>query len=242
MRLVDHVRLTPCTKSKIPARVSAQSGFYTMTDGNTKIAYQSALECDFVKICDFANEVQLVHWEPFSIRFDDLIDRRERIYTPDYLVETIDDEGHRNTLIVEVKPQKEIRAIWQRDPTGSAARAHKAMLEWLYGKPRHRFLLICEDAMARQGLPNIKAVLDRRTYMIPDDLSALFGQSKDLFPASLRDLVRRGKKHGFARGAVISALLRLCADDQLFFDVRKPLDDATSFQTGPRNRVFSKCL
>lgn len=212
-----------------------------MADGTTKVAYQSALECDFVKVCDYAREVRLVLWEPFTVRFYDLIDDKERTYTPDYLVETLDDEGCRNTLIVEVKPEREIRAIWERDPLGSAARAHKAMLEWLYEKPRHRFLLISEVEMERQGLPNMKAILDRRSYAVADRLLSFLKPQTGLYPASLGNLVRLGEEQGFSRGAVISALLRLCADDQLFFDIREPLDDATSFQVGSRSRVFSRC-
>ena len=67
MRLVDRPRITACKKSAIPARVSAESGFFIRRKGGKKVAFQSSLERSFVQMCDFANESDELRWEPFTL-------------------------------------------------------------------------------------------------------------------------------------------------------------------------------
>jgi hypothetical protein len=241
MRLVDRVRITPCEKSKIPAHVSAETGFYTRRSDGRRVAFQSSLERSFVQLCDFAREVQEIRWEPFSLLFDDLVDQQERRYTPDYLVATTTEIGDRFTYVIEVKPEAEIDRIWKGDPYGVDARRHVAMLAWCKEQPATEFVLVSEKLLTEKGLPNMLAVLDRAAFKVSNEVrTGLLESPSFSYPATLKQLVDHSAKLGVARGQLISSLLRLCGDDAIWFDVAKPIDDATTFDRGPRRRVFRR--
>jgi hypothetical protein len=241
VRLVDRVRITPCEKSKNPARVSAETGFYTRRSDGRRVAFQSSLERSFVQLCEFAREVQELRWEPFSLLFDDLVDQQERRYTPDYLVETTTEIGNRFTYVIEVKPEAKIDRIWKGDPYGVDARRHVAMLAWCKEQTATEFVLVSEKLLAEKGLPNMLAVLDRTTFELSDQVrTGLLDSPSLVYPATLGQLVEHGVKLGLPRGQLISSLLRLCADDALWFDVTRTMDDSTTFNLGRRRRVFQR--
>lgn len=241
MRLVDNVRVTLCEKSKIPAHVSAETGFYTVRGTGKRVAFQSSLERSFVQLCEFANEVQNIRWEPFTLVFDDLVDGRERRYTPDYLVDTVMQAGDRFTYVIEVKPEAEIEHIWQGDPYGVEARRHIAMVAWCNEQAATQFILVSEKLLADKGLPNMLAIMDRSAFALPNDVRvSLLEIFDDVDSPTLEDLVGQGTALGLDRGRLISSLLRLCADDELWFDIRVAISDVTVFQRGARRRVFQR--
>lgn len=240
MRLVDHPRITACKKSAIPARVSAESGFFIRRKGGKKVAFQSSLERSFVQMCDFANETVELKWEPFTLLFDDLVDQKERRYTPDYLLEFTTKAGSRATRIVEVKPKQEIARIWRGDPYGVDARRHVAMMAWCDQQIATRFVLASEEFLMATGLPNIVAISHRSSYPVADPTRQRLLEFADQQTGVMLDqFVDEGMKLGVDRGTVVSSLLRLCADDELWFDIAGQFNDDTVFNRGPRRRVFS---
>ena len=239
MRLVDHVSLTLSRKSEIPARVSAETGFYRLRKSGKEVAFQSSIERGFVQLCDFANEVQHIAWEPFSIEFLDLVDDQTRTYTPDYLVEIIDRGGQRYRYVVEIKERREADRIAEAGGTSVHGRAHIAMMHWCREQTDCSFLLATDDTIAAKGLANAKAITDRASYAPDGDLvdlilSGRFGE----FPATLGSTIFHGERFGFARGEVISTVLHICAADKLWFDITDEWSDDTVLDRGPRRRVF----
>lgn len=239
MRLVDHVRLTPTRKSEIPARVSAETGSYRLRKNGKTVAFQSSIERGFVQLCDFANEVQHIAWEPFSIEFRDLVDDRTRTYTPDYLVEINDQEGQRFRYIVEVKERREADRIVEAGGTSVHGRTHIAMMHWCREQTDCSFLLATDDTIAAKGLANAKAITDRASYE-PDGefVDLILSGSLGDFPATLGSTIYHAERFGFVRGEVISTVLHLCASDKLWFDITDEWSDDTVLDRGPRRRVF----
>ena len=183
----------------------------------------------------------VIRWEPFTICFDDLVDKCERRYTPDYLVETIATSGSRYTYIIEVKPEAEVDRIWRHDPYGLDARRHVAMMAWCNGQRATEFVLVSERVLEEKGLPNMIAVLDRATYAVDDDIkAALLDGKNNPTRSTLGSLLDRALVLGLQRGPALSSILRLCADDELWFDLASPVTDETVFARGPRRRVFRR--
>lgn len=241
MRLVDHVRLTPSRKSEIPARVSAETGLYRLRKTGKTVAFQSSIEHGFVQLCDFANEVQHIAWEPFSIEFIDLVDEQTRTYTPDYLVEINDREGRRYRYIVEVKERREADRIVEAGGASVPGRAHIAMMQWCREQTDCSFLVATDETIAAKGLANAKAITDRAFYKPDGDLIDLILSGRlGEFPATLGSTIFHGERFGFARGEVISTVLHLCARDELWFDITNEWSDDTVLDRGPRKRVFMR--
>ena len=239
MRLVDHVRVTPSGRSKKPARTSAETGFYSFRNGANRVAFQSSIERGFVQLCDFANEVRHIVWEPFSIEFRDLVDDRTRVYTPDYLVEINDRGGRRYRYVVEVKERREADRIAVAGSASVAGRAHVAMMRWCREQTDCSFLLVTDEKLIEKGLPNAKAILDRAGHrpkrsLIDLILSGRLGE----FPATLGSVIANAERRGHERGEIISAVLHACAIDELWFDITQAWNDDAILSRGPRRRVF----
>ena len=239
MRLVDHVRITPSARSKKPARTSAETGFYSFRNGANRVAFQSSIERGFVQLCDFANEVRHISWEPFSIDFRDLVDNRTRVYTPDYLVEINDREGQRYRYIVEVKERREADHIAAAGSASAAGRAHIAMMRWCREQTDCSFLLVTDEKLIEKGLPNAKAILDRASHrpersLLDLILSGRLGE----FPATLGSVIANAERYAYERGEIISAALHACAIDELWFDITRTWDEEAILRRGSRRRVF----
>tara|TARA_E500000305_G_scaffold59373_1_gene47358 strand:+ start:198 stop:914 length:717 start_codon:yes stop_codon:yes gene_type:complete len=237
MKLVDRICLSTSQKRKIPARVSAETGFYRLGKGRGEVAFQSSLERGFAQMCDFANEVVTIKWEPHTFVFDDLVDGTERRYTPDYLVELSARDGGCKSLLVEVKPQTVLDRIEASRPPGLHARKHLAAREWCNQQDRIDFMVVSEKWLEAKGWANVRAIMDRQKYRADPRLKQSLAKT-GLFPASLGNLVAISKSEGFERGAVISSLLRMCADDHIWFDRALALTDDTVFKFGERRRIF----
>lgn len=241
MRLVDRVHLINSKKSIIPARVSAETGFYELRKHPRRVAFQSSIERGFVQLCDFANEVLNIAWEPLTISYHDLVDQKVRTYTPDYSVEIETRTGDHFRYIVEVKEASEAQRIWQHGAKSVAARAHVAMMAWCRKQPSCSFLLATDLTIEAKGLANIRAITDRASYVPRHGLLKLISSTQiGDYPASLGSLVANCDRFGFNRGEVVSTALRLCADDQLWFDVAEPWEDETVLYRGARRRIFKR--
>lgn len=239
MRLVDHVRITPSARSRKPARTSAETGFYSFRNGANRVAFQSSIERGFVQLCDFANEVRHIAWEPFSIEFRDLIDDRTRVYTPDYLVEINDREDRRYRYIVEVKERREADRIAAAGSASAAGRAHVAMMRWCREQTDCSFLLVTDEKLIEKGLPNAKAILDRAAHKpAPSLLDLILSGRLGEFPATLGSVIANVERLGHVRSEIISAALHACAIDELWFDITQAWNDDAILSRGPRRRVF----
>lgn len=239
MRLVDHVRISLRQKRGIPTRASAETGQFQLRDSSGSVAFQSPLEHGFVQICDFANEVRHIAWEPFTIEFHDLVDGKVRTYTPDYLVDVETRTSERHRYIVEMKQKREADRIWAGGPTTVQARAHIAMMTWCRDQHDCSFLLVTEHELAKKGLGNIRAIADRASYEPDKALSEhLLTSVGKHGPIELGQATEICGEAGFARPEILSTILRLCADDRIWFDVAGPWNDLTLLNQGHRRRVF----
>lgn len=205
------------------------------------VAFQSSIERGFVQLCDFANEVRHVAWEPFSIEFRDLVHDRTRTYTPDYLVEIDDHEDRRYRYVVEIKERREADRIAEAGSASPAGRAHVAMMRWCREQTDCSFLLVTDDKLAEKGLPNAKAILDRTAHtpeqaLLDLVLSGRLGE----FPATLGSVIANAARHGYSRGEVVSAVLYVCAIDKLWFDIAEEWSETTILARGSRRRVFNR--
>lgn len=241
MRLVEHVRLTPCYKSRTPARVSAETGFLLLRDGVRKVQFQSPLERGFVEICDFANEVVQLRWEPFSFAFRDAVLGTERRYTPDYLVETTSRTGGRISYVVEIKADRELQRI-QRDPTGLEARAHIAADRWCREQPSFVFATITERWLDSRGLANVRLIGSKQTAQSDNSYDRhVVNEITTAGDLSLDQLVALDAcRDRIGRAALTALLLNLCSRDVIHFDITRPLGGGTVFYAGARRRIFKR--
>lgn len=130
MRLIAQPCAIACSKSKIPARESAEVGFYALRRNGLKVVFKSSLQRSFVQVCDFADEVEQIAWEPFRLLLDDLVTGRERRYTPDYSFETSTRDRDRFAFVVEIKSKADAGPIRRNQAQGTFPRAHIAMMAW----------------------------------------------------------------------------------------------------------------
>ena len=104
--------------------------------GETPVAYESTLERDFLRRCEFFPGVLGVVSQPCEIPFRSPATGRWHTYTPDYLVRSkvlIGRQAPRPSLLVEVKPEAKWRAHWREwTPKWNAARRYAREQGWLF--------------------------------------------------------------------------------------------------------------
>ncbi len=240
MRLVGKVKLTSSKRSKIPTRVSAETGQFRLADGIQKIPFQSTFERGFIEICDFAPEVRQIRWEPFTLRFKDLVLDRFRTYTPDFSVETVTRDSQRFVYIVEIKRHREYEHI-RKEPEGKEGRKWIAASAWCRDQPACDFVVCTDRWLEQRGLANVRLIIAKATYPIANDLaSLLLGNLLTISGVNLSRLIDLGMHSGFEQPIIISTVMALCSADKMHFDIRRPLDTETVFHAGPRERIFQR--
>jgi hypothetical protein len=75
----------------------------------TNIVYRSSYELKFMQYCDLTENVNSWKSEEFFIPYISPIDNKVHRYFPDFFVKYKDKNGNNRTLVVEIKPQKDLK-------------------------------------------------------------------------------------------------------------------------------------
>jgi hypothetical protein len=75
----------------------------------TNIVYRSSYELKFMQYCDLTESVNTWKSEEFFIPYISPIDNKVHRYFPDFFVKYKDKNGNNRTLVVEIKPQKDLK-------------------------------------------------------------------------------------------------------------------------------------
>ena len=74
----------------------------------TNIVYRSSYELKFMQYCDLTESVNEWRSEEFFIPYISPLDNKVHRYFPDFFVKYKDKNGENRTLVVEIKPQKDL--------------------------------------------------------------------------------------------------------------------------------------
>ena len=75
----------------------------------TNIVYRSSYELKFMQYCDLTESVNTWKSEEFWIPYRSPIDNKIHRYFPDFFVKYKDKNGNNRHLVVEIKPQKDLK-------------------------------------------------------------------------------------------------------------------------------------
>ena len=75
----------------------------------TNIVYRSSYELKFMQYCDLTENVNSWKSEEFFIPYISPIDNKVHRYFADFFVKYKDKNGNNRTLVVEIKPQKDLK-------------------------------------------------------------------------------------------------------------------------------------
>lgn len=75
----------------------------------TNIIYRSSYELKFMQYCDLTESVNTWKSEEFWIPYRSPIDNKIHRYFPDFFVKYKDKNGNNRHLVVEIKPQKDLK-------------------------------------------------------------------------------------------------------------------------------------
>jgi len=75
----------------------------------TKIVYRSSYELKFMQYCDLTESVNEWRSEEFFIPYISPLDNKVHRYFPDFFVKYKDKNGNNRTLVVEIKPEKDLK-------------------------------------------------------------------------------------------------------------------------------------
>jgi hypothetical protein len=75
----------------------------------TNIVFRSSYELKFMQYCDLTESVNSWKSEEFFIPYRSPIDNKVHRYFPDFFVKYKDKNGTHRTLVVEIKPQKDLK-------------------------------------------------------------------------------------------------------------------------------------
>lgn len=76
---------------------------------SSNIIYRSSWELKFMSFCD--TQPNIIQWssEELVIPYRSPIDGRVHRYFPDFLIKTLSKDGKKETIVIEVKPDKETK-------------------------------------------------------------------------------------------------------------------------------------
>lgn len=75
----------------------------------TNIIYRSSYELKFMQYCDLTESINEWRSEEFFIPYISPIDRKVHRYFPDFFVKYKDKNGENRTLVIEIKPEKDLQ-------------------------------------------------------------------------------------------------------------------------------------
>ncbi|SDQ82604.1 TnsA endonuclease N terminal [Pseudomonas grimontii] len=180
------------------------------------VAFESALERDFISRMDFSREVVSVVSQPVTL---DFVARNGRsyTYTPDFLVR-FKGRAEIPPMLVEVKPEENWRESWREYlPKWKAA--------WSYARAQGWSFHIYDESRIRgQSLKNIQ-FLERfkRADYAKEDLDAVIQTVEFMGAAPIHYLVALHFTGSEALGT--SHIFHLIANRQLDCDISSKIDD-----------------
>lgn len=209
------------TRTIKPTRRSLSGVFAFHGEG---VAFESALERDFIHGWTLSPEVTRIVAQPAQIAFQ-LANGRKYTYTPDFLVEHVAGSGLK-PMLVEVKFQDDWQANWREYlPKWKAAWRYAQNQGWtfhIYDQPRIR----------HQRLKNVQ-FLERYLYL---DFKPAVGEAV-LNTVSLMQAVPLQyllAKHFTGDEAVGRALIfHLMANGKILFNLSLELDEMTILKVKP---------
>ena len=74
----------------------------------TNIVYRSLWEQKFMRYCDLNENVNQWQSEEFFIPYRSPLDNKFHRYFPDFFIKYTDKNGNKRTMVVEIKPKKEV--------------------------------------------------------------------------------------------------------------------------------------
>lgn len=91
----------------------------------TNIVYRSSYELKFMQYCDLTENVNEWRSEEFFIPYISPLDNKVHRYFPDFFVKYKDKNGENRTLVVEIKPQKDLNMPEQNPKRKTKSWAYK---------------------------------------------------------------------------------------------------------------------
>jgi hypothetical protein len=74
----------------------------------TNIVYRSLWEQKFMRYCDLNENVSQWQSEEFFVPYRSPLDNKFHRYFPDFFIKYTDKNGNKRTMVVEIKPKKEV--------------------------------------------------------------------------------------------------------------------------------------
>jgi hypothetical protein len=201
---------------------------------NPEVEFQSSIERDFIVLCRNAAEVIDLKWEPFVIEYFDVRKGCWRSYTPDYLMTLLSSTGKIFQRLVEVKTAKDCDRTYKANTVKYAAAE-----QWASQQPAARFWVATDQWMAGIGLPNIKRIDAVRDRTMPDELLTKLGKlflNKNWLILSA--ILEQANPENLPADMIVPCLLKLVSNNQLHFDLDKPLTVETKFHVGESRPIF----
>jgi hypothetical protein len=198
------------------------------------IIFQSELERNFISICIFASEVSGLVWEPFHVRYFDLKLNRFCIYTPDYLVDYVDERGNHKRLLVEVKSENDFR----KTIVEYRARYFAAQ-RWANEQPNCKFRVATDSWMTQKGLSNIQLINAHRNLEVPQKTVQYVRKQVIKHPGTSLGSLTQRLQQGRAEGDnAFGTIMALMAARTLWFDIGSPLTTETKIYESQGKRIF----
>ena len=193
-----------------------------------QVAFESALERDFLALLAFDPLVADVREQPVRIEFANGPGGRVRRYTPDFLVLSASTAGRPRQVLYEVKYLADLRAEWAtRKPAFLAARRH-ARGQGL------RFSIVTEAQIRGPRLDNARFLtgyLDRRRdEVVEERLLRALATAGETMP---RTLLASALPDQESRVTAIAQLWRLLALRRIHADLSQPLTMSTPIRPAP---------
>lgn len=111
----------------------------------TNIIYRSLWERKFMKYCDLNENVEQWQSEEFWIPYISPLDNRVHRYFPDFFVKYNDKRGNVRTVVVEIKPKKEVEMPPQNPKRKTKSWAY-AVKTWIVNQAKWKAAKeFCDD-------------------------------------------------------------------------------------------------
>lgn len=210
------------TRKILPTRRSV-SGVYPFRC-ETSIQFESTLERDFLIEKEFRLDVLAVIPQPVQIPYI-TASGRAQVYTPDFLVYyRLGNRSHEHyprPLLVEVKPNYELRKHWPKWRAKFRAACRYATEQgW-------RFTIHDESRIRGQALENIRFLERYKRMQFPvEESQAVVESVRQMGSSSMHYLLARHFM-GIYKSQGISHVWHLLATRQLDCDITRPLSDFT---------------
>ncbi len=94
----------------------------------TQIIYRSLWEKKFMSYCDLTESIYQWQSEEFCIPYRSPLDNKYHRYFPDFFIKYVDAKGQKRTMVIEVKPKKQVKMPEKRPKVRTKAWARSVQL------------------------------------------------------------------------------------------------------------------